>query len=74
MTGDPALTALCHCSDCQKWTGSAFSSNVVVPTTNFSIVKGTPKVWTRLGLVSGKEHLHFFCGGELNSGVTPEPE
>ncbi|GAD98202.1 predicted protein [Paecilomyces variotii No. 5] len=61
-SGDPALTVLCHCSDCRKWTGSAFSSNVAVPTANFSITKGKPKIWTRLGLVSGKEHPHFFCG------------
>lgn len=21
-TGEPAVTALCHCVDCQKWTGA----------------------------------------------------
>lgn len=38
--GEPALTALCYCSDCQKLTGSAFSSNVAVHTTSFSVTTG----------------------------------
>ncbi|KAJ5543993.1 hypothetical protein N7494_005272 [Penicillium frequentans] len=40
---EPILTALCHCVDCQKWTGSAFTSNVVVPRDTFKVTKGTPK-------------------------------
>lgn len=28
---EPAMTAVCHCSDCQKQTGSPFSVNVLVP-------------------------------------------
>lgn len=62
--GDPAMSALCHCQGCQNWGGSAFSSNVGVPTTNFSITKGNPKNWVRTGDVSGKENRHFFCGGQ----------
>lgn len=37
------MTALCHCMDCQKWSGSAFSSNVAVPTAQFSVTKGLPR-------------------------------
>ncbi|RWA04542.1 hypothetical protein EKO27_g10566 [Xylaria grammica] len=39
-TGEPAVTALCHCVDCQKWTGGAFTSNAVVPRTAFSVTQG----------------------------------
>ena len=28
---EPALVAVCHCATCQKYTGSAFSLNVGVP-------------------------------------------
>ncbi|KAJ5557565.1 Glutathione-dependent formaldehyde-activating enzyme/centromere protein V [Penicillium frequentans] len=49
---EPILTALCHCVDCQKWTGSAFTSNVVVPRDTFKVTKGA----------SGKNNRHFFCG------------
>ncbi|OCL13989.1 DUF636 domain protein [Glonium stellatum] len=59
--GEPALTALCHCRDYQKWSGSGETSNVVVPRSAFKITKGNPKVFVRMG-GSGQEHLHFFCG------------
>lgn len=62
-SGYSAITALCHCADCQKWSASAFSCNVIVPTSAFSILKGHPKSWSRIALVSGKPHAHFFCGG-----------
>ncbi|KAJ9662628.1 hypothetical protein H2198_001300 [Neophaeococcomyces mojaviensis] len=60
-TGDPAVTALCHCTDCQKWTGAAYTSNAVVPRTNFRVTSGTPKTWDVKG-DSGKINKHFFCG------------
>ena len=30
-TGEPAFVGVCHCTDCQKFTGSAFSTVVGVP-------------------------------------------
>lgn len=62
--GEPALTALCHCTDCQKWTGGGFASNVAVPTTAYKLLTGTPKSWVRKG-ISGMDHPHFFCGGKF---------
>jgi hypothetical protein len=60
-TGEPAATALCHCTDCQKWSGSGFTSNVVVPRTSFKVAKGSPKTYDAIG-DSGKINKHFFCG------------
>jgi len=60
-SGEPATTALCHCTDCQKWSGGAYTANVVVPRTNFKVTKGTPKTWDAKG-DSGKINKHFFCG------------
>ncbi|KEY68888.1 hypothetical protein S7711_03821 [Stachybotrys chartarum IBT 7711] len=59
-TSKPVVTALCHCTDCQKWTGSAFSSNAVVPQDSFKVTKGTPKHFDITG-ASGKNNRHFFC-------------
>jgi hypothetical protein len=56
--GEPAVTALCHCTDCQKWTGAAYTSNVVVPRTAFKVTKGHPKEWDVKG-DSGKINKHF---------------
>lgn len=46
------------CVDCQKWTGAAYTSNVVVPRGNFHVTKGTPKTWDAVG-ASGKINKHF---------------
>ena len=61
-SGEPAATALCHCTDCQKWSGGAYTSNVVVPRKDFKVVKGTPKHYNVKG-DSGKMNDHWFCGG-----------
>ncbi|KAF2807095.1 DUF636 domain-containing protein [Mytilinidion resinicola] len=61
FTSEPATTALCHCTDCQKWTGGPYTANVVVPRKNFTVTKGTPKTYDAIG-ASGKVNKHFFCG------------
>ncbi|KAI9903995.1 hypothetical protein N3K66_000524 [Trichothecium roseum] len=61
FTGKPTVTALCHCTDCQKWTGGPCTSNVVVSQTDFSVTKGTAKTYDIEG-ASGKNNRHFFCG------------
>ncbi|UNI17004.1 hypothetical protein JDV02_003385 [Purpureocillium takamizusanense] len=72
FTGEPAITALCHCTDCQKWTGGAFTSNAIIPRTAFKITKGTPKTWDVRG-DTGKINKHFFCT-ECGSGLWTELE
>ncbi|KAF2084647.1 hypothetical protein K490DRAFT_48753 [Saccharata proteae CBS 121410] len=71
-TGEPATTALCHCTDCQKWTGAAYTSNVVVPRTNFKVTKGSPKSYDAVG-ASGKINKHWFCE-TCGSGLYTELE
>ncbi|PYH47050.1 GFA family protein [Aspergillus saccharolyticus JOP 1030-1] len=57
---DEYITALCHCTDCQKWTGGGFTSNAVVSRSSFKITKGTPSSYDVTG-ASGKINKHFFC-------------
>ncbi|KAF2272500.1 DUF636 domain protein [Westerdykella ornata] len=52
---------LCHCLDCRKISGSTYSTNILVPGTNFSIASGTPKQFTKK-VDSGKDFTSFFCG------------
>jgi len=63
-TGPPQVTALCHCLDCQKWSGGAYTSNIVVPRKDFKVSKGKPKNYVLKG-DSGEENDHWFCGGTL---------
>jgi hypothetical protein len=60
-TDKPIIQALCHCADCKKMSGSAYSTNVIVPNTGFQITSGTPKTWTKKA-DSGAEVTTSFCG------------
>ena len=51
----------CHCTDCQKTSGTAGSVNAVVPTDAFRITQGTPKRYAAKA-ASGRTLYRFFCG------------
>lgn len=55
------LKALCHCLDCRKITGSAFSTNIIVDAEGFKVTKGTPKTFAKTA-DSGKTVTSYFCG------------
>ncbi|KAI0846102.1 Mss4-like protein [Daldinia vernicosa] len=59
--GEPINKMLCHCLDCRKISGSAFSTNIVVPAAGFKILSGTPKTYVTDG-DSGQEITSYFCG------------
>lgn len=58
-TAEPALTAYCHCSDCQRAGGGPFSVNLMVSSESFS-VQGESQSYTVVG-GSGKEVHRYFC-------------
>jgi hypothetical protein len=57
--GDPAFVGVCHCTDCQKFTGSAFGAIVGVPKPALK-VEGTLTTYTKTG-ESGKSIRRSFC-------------
>lgn len=60
-TGEPFVSYLCHCTECQKRTASAFGLSLQVPSAGFTLDKGTPRTRTRIG-GSGAELVMRFCG------------
>jgi hypothetical protein len=68
-TADPAFAGVCHCRDCQKFTGSAFGAMVGVPKEALTI-KGAIKTFSSLG-GSGKPILRHFCS-ECGSSIAEE--
>ncbi|MFU2325778.1 GFA family protein [Pseudomonas sp. NFX98] len=71
----PLMTAVCHCSDCQKQSGSAFSVNVLVPTEGFEVEGRSLSSYASNG-GSGFPVRRFFCstcGSALYSAVTTMP-
>src|ERR1700748_3671044 len=57
---DPEKTSVCHCTDCQSSTGSAFRVNVPVPGTTFKI-SGKPATYLKTTAESGNPRLQAFC-------------
>jgi hypothetical protein len=61
LRAKPVFAFNCHCRDCQRFTGSAFISGMVVPTATFELTRGEPTYYTRRG-DSGGEISRGFCG------------
>lgn len=59
---DPDQVVICHCSDCQTFSGAPYRVSVFgVPAANFHRKTGTAKTYTKIG-GSGLEVLVAFCG------------
>ena len=43
FSGDVLRHVICHCRDCQRASGGPFSSYVVVPTSAFKLLQGSPR-------------------------------
>ncbi|UCE30356.1 MAG: GFA family protein [Burkholderiales bacterium] len=50
----------CHCTDCQKASGAGASANALVPTEHFTLVQGTPRVFSKI-VDSGNLLHRAFC-------------
>lgn len=60
ISEEPIITAACHCTHCQKATGSAYSLNICVPESGFSIKGNTLRSYVDKG-DSGLALKRFFC-------------
>ncbi len=57
---DPAAVRICHCTDCQTLTGSAYRVNVQAAAASFRLLSGKPKVYIKTA-ESGNKRAHAFC-------------
>jgi hypothetical protein len=55
---DAARTSICHCTDCQTLTGSAFRTSV--PTQDFHLTSGEPTIYVKTA-ESGAKRAQAFC-------------
>ncbi len=68
---DPTTVRVCHCSDCQKLTGTAFRTNISSLPGTFVLKSGTPKIHIKTA-ESGNKRAHAFCpecGAPIYSAV-----
>lgn len=57
---DPDRTGICHCTDCQKLTGSAYRVSVPAIEGSLKLLAGKPSIYTKLG-DSGARRAQAFC-------------
>ena len=56
LTAPPIMTAACHCTGCQRMSGSAFSLTAMVPEGGLIVTKGEPVIGG--ARTPGLEHYH----------------
>ncbi|MBC8118031.1 MAG: GFA family protein [Burkholderiaceae bacterium] len=57
---DPARVSICHCTDCQALTGSAYRVTVPTLIEDFKLLSGSPKIYVKTG-DSGAQRAQAFC-------------
>ena len=71
---DSATVRVCHCTDCQKLTGTAFRAAIASLPGTFVLKSGTPKIYIKTA-ESGNNRAHAFCPecGTPIYAAAPEP-
>ena len=57
---DPDKVGICHCTDCQTGTGSAFRVSIPVPGDKFKMT-GEPTAYLKTTADSGNHRVQAFC-------------
>ncbi|HEY0481959.1 MAG TPA: GFA family protein [Kofleriaceae bacterium] len=72
---DPASAGVCHCTDCQVLSGTAFRFSIRAVPGSFRIVSGAPRVYTKTA-DSGNLRDQAFCEhcGSPIYAASPGPE
>ena len=68
---EPLAVAACHCTECQRQTGSAFGMSMVVPRDAFRLTSGELRTFTRKAY-SGGTVVCAFCP-ECGTRITHAP-
>jgi hypothetical protein len=71
---DPATVGLCHCTDCQTLTGSAWRVTVRAAAETF-VLRGEPRIYVKTA-DSGARRAHAFCpdcGSPLYASAMEKP-
>ena len=72
----PAMTGVCHCKNCQRQAGSAFSTLAGVPKAEFHL-SGEPKLYQDGDTASGNTVERYFCGNcgsPIYSALPSQPD
>jgi hypothetical protein len=71
------MTGVCHCKNCQRQAGSAFSTLAGVPGSDFNLTVGQPKLYRDSDTNSGNTVERYFCGNcgsPIYSVIASQPD
>ncbi len=77
MDEAPGVMGVCHCKNCQRQAGSAFSTLAAVPKSGFRITTGTPTLYEDGDTKSGNQVERYFCnvcGSPIYSALGAQPD
>ena len=57
---DPDKVRICHCTDCQRLSGTAFRVSVGTPEADFVLLSGSPRTYVKTA-ESGARRAQVFC-------------
>ena len=58
---DPGKVSICHCTDCQTGSGSAYRTNVQTEKGTFKLLSGEPRIYIKKTAESGNPRAQGFC-------------
>ena len=73
---DPENVGICHCTDCQTFSGSAFRTSVRATKETFQLAGGRPKIYAKTA-ESGAKRAQAFCpecGTSIYSAAVTDPQ
>ena len=73
---DPDKVGICHCTDCQTLTGTAFRVSVAATKEAFHLESGQPKIYIKTA-ESGAKRAQAFCpdcGTPIYSAAVNDPQ
>ena len=70
---EPERTAICHCTDCQMHSASAYGVVVGIDAASFKLTAGSLKTWVKTAESGAKRALTFGpeCGTRIYGGPHP---
>lgn len=72
---DSGRVSICHCTDCQRLTGTVYRVTVMTERKHITFTGGEPRVYVKTG-ESGGKRLQYFCpecgSPVFNSGTDTE--
>jgi len=77
LSSAPSISGVCHCKNCQRQAGSAFSTLAGIPKAEFRFTKGEPKLYQDSDTDSGNTVERYFCGrcgSPIYSAIPDQPD